>query len=162
MARLVVIVSAVLTLTGCSHVGNTVRWSDANTAPSGMRFSNGMPPSSNGPSPAWYAKRFGAVRGVGEAIVQNRDSLWDRDHGTFAYYIGGVLSAQYHPWEHYLQIRTDTNEENHISCRWTGDGALTVTADNKSTAGNAEATCKQLLNTLEKHIDPAGLLSNGS
>jgi hypothetical protein len=153
--------SAVLSLAACSHVGKSVEWSDADTAPSGMRFSNGMPPSSEGPSPAWYAKRFGAVRGVGEAIIQNRYSLWDSDHGTFVYYIGGVLSAQYHPWKHYLQIRTDSNKENHTYCLWSEDGTLTITADNGPASGGAKTTCNQLLDALEKHISPTGVLSSG-
>jgi hypothetical protein len=161
--RLAVTISAVLTLAACSHAGSTMGWSNADTPPAGMSFSNGMPPSSEGPSPAWYAKRFGLARGLGEAVKDNRRSLWDRDSGTFVYYMGGILAAHYHPWEHYLEITTDKKGENNTVCHWAADGILTVTTTDKSPAPvGAEDTCKQLLSTLQKHVAPAGLLSSGS
>jgi hypothetical protein len=168
--RLAVTISAVLSLAACSHdlaanakPGEVVGWSNAKNPPSGLAFSNGMPPSSNGPSPAWYAKRFGLARGLGEAVKDNRRSLWDRDDGTFVYYMGGILAAHYHPWEHYLKIITDKKGENNTVCYWAADGILTVTTTDKTPApAGAEDTCKQLLGTLEKHVAPEGLASSGS
>lgn len=121
-----------------------------------------MPPSSEGPSPAWYAKRFNRTRGIGEAVKQHRLSLWDRDSETFVYYIGDMLYAQYHPWEPYLQIRTDNKEENDTICRWAEDGTLTTTTENGPASADAEKPCKQILDDLEKHVAPSGILSSSS
>ena len=60
--RLAIMIGAALAVAGCSHdlggnakPGEVVGWSNADTPPSGLVFSNGFPPSSNGPSPAWDA-----------------------------------------------------------------------------------------------------------
>lgn len=155
---------------GCSHFSSTsaragayddvVGWSDRDAPPSGLVFSNGMPPSSQGPSPEWYAKRFSRARGLGEAIKRNHRSLWDRDSGTFVYYMGGILSAHYHPWEHYLEIVTLKKDGNNTVCHWTRDGSLTVgTTDHSPAPAGSEATCRQLLDELAKHVAPDSVLS---
>jgi len=168
--RLAIMIGAALAVTGCSHdlggnakPGEVVGWSDADTPPSGLVFSNGFPPSSEGPSPAWYAKRFSRARGIGEAIKQNRRSLWDRDSGTFVFYMGGVLSAHYHPWEHYLEIQTENKGENNTICHWTQNGTLTTTTTDKSPApAGADELCQQLLDKVARHVAPSSTLSSGS
>ena len=159
---LAIMILASLSAAGCSGTDKNLKWSNADTPPSGYVFSNGFPPSSEGPSPAWYAKRFGRVRGLGEAIKQYPRSLWDRDKGTWVYYIGGVLSAQYHPWEHYLQIRTDIKDENNTVCHWAEDGKLTITSDKGPAPAGGEETCKHLLDVLENHVAPHGIMASGS
>lgn len=152
-------------LAGCSStpVGdNVVGWSNADTPPSGLVFGNGMPPSSQGPRPEWYAQRFNRPRGIGEALKQNRRALWDRDDGSFAYYIGGELFAQFHPWEHYLRIRTDHIEEANLTCLWTEDGSLSLNLDSGSAPAEASDTCNHLLDTLARHVAPGVDLSSGS
>jgi hypothetical protein len=168
--RLTALIAVALTIAGCSQglggsakPGEVVGWSDAQNPPPGLIFSNGMPPSSDGPSPKWYAKRFSRARGIGEAIKQNRRSLWDRDSGTFVYYMGSVLSAHYHPWEHYLEIRGENKGENNIVCHWTQEGALAISTIDKSPApAGAGTACQQLMDRLARHVDPSGTLMSGS
>lgn len=169
-ARQAIAICAAMTVAGCSHnfsatgsYDHVVGWSSADKPPPDLAFSNGMPPSSNGPPPEWYAKRFSRARGIGEAIKQNRRSLWDRDSGTFVFYMGSVLSAHYHPWEHYLEIRTEKKDETNTICHWTQNGGLSVsTTDNTPPPADTAATCQQLLDTVANRIAPSGLLSNGS
>ena len=146
-------------ISGCAHTGAPMDQSTQAFSSSG--YTHGMPPSSQGPSPTWYAQRINRPRGIGEAVKQNHLSMWDRDTGTFVYYIGGELYAQYHPWEHYLQIRTDNKDETNTVCRWAENGTLTVSRDQVPAPAGEEETCKQLLDQLEKHVAPSGILSNG-
>lgn len=159
---LATMIGVVLAAAGCSHTDKTIKWSDDATPPSGFSFSNGMPPSSQGPSPAWYAQRYNRARGIGEAVKQNRRSLWDNSTGTFVYDVGGVLYAQYHPWEHYLRIRTDNKDESNTVCQWSEDGKLTITSDNGPVPASAEQTCKQLLDHLAYEVAPSGILSHNA
>jgi hypothetical protein len=141
----------------------TIRWSTAATPPSGYVFLNGMPPSSEGPPPAWYAQRFNRPRGLGEAIKRNRRALWERGPGTFAYYVGGRFFAQYQPWKHYLQIRTDAKGQGNLSCHWDVKGTLTVTEVAGGAApADSEATCNQLLDDLQSRVAPGGLLAHNT
>lgn len=167
---LVVIGSAALA--GCSYFSpshsqagayhDVVGWSNGEEPPPGLVFSNGMPPSAEGPSPEWYAQRFSRARGIGEAIKQNRRSLWDRDTGTFVYYMGGILAAHYQPWAHTLQIVTQHKDENNTVCGWTQDGTLTVgMADDSAAPVGSEDTCRQLLDELAKHVAPNSTLAKG-
>ena len=162
-------IGALLAISGCSHFrsnaapGEVVGWSNSDTPPSGLVFSNGFPPSSEGPSPEWYAKRFSRARGIGEAIKQHRRSLWDRDSGTWVYYMGSVLAAHYHPWDHYLEIVTQKKGENNTVCHWTQNGTLTISTTDKSPPpAGSEDTCKQLLDELARHVAPRTTLSSGS
>lgn len=159
--HLAVIIGAMTMVTGCSHTDTAMGWSDAKTPPSGDVFSNGMPPSSDGPPPSWYAQRFNLPRGLGEAIRQYREAVWERGSGTFAYYVGGKFFAQYQPWEHYLQIRTDNKGAVNVSCRWDANGALTMTAVGGGAApAGSDATCKHLLDEVQKYVAPEGLLAH--
>lgn len=161
--QLAALITAVTAVAGCSHTDTAMRWSDADTPPAGFVFSNGMPPSSDGPPPSWYAQRFNRPRGLGEAIRQNRRALWERDPGTFAYFVGGRFFAQYQPWEHYLQIRTDRKGEANVSCHWDAGGALTISQVGGGAApGGSETTCNELLDELEKRVAPAGILAHNS
>lgn len=155
---------------GCSHFASgqsqagaydgVVGWSNKDQPASGLVFSNGMPPSAEGPSPEWYAQRFSRSRGIGEAIKQNPRSLWDRDRGTFVYYMGGTLAAYYHPWDHYLEIRTEKKDGNNTVCHWAQDGTLTVgAADRNPAPAGSEEACRQLLDELAKHVAPRSTLS---
>ena len=155
-------ISMIILLTACSHPG-AEKWTDAKTPPPGYVFSNGMAPSSNGPPPSWYARHFNRERGLGEAIKQNRRALWERKSGTFAYYRGGRFFAQYHPWKHYLQIRTDEKGDHNISCHWDSNAVLTMSevGGGKPPAGS-QATCKKLLDELEKDVAPAGFVAKNS
>lgn len=156
------LVIAFAAISGCAHSGAPMGQSTPAFSSGG--YTHGMPPSSQGPSPTWYAQRINRPRGIGEAVKQSHLSLWDRDTGTFVYYIGGELYAQYHPWEHYLQIRTDNKDETNTVCRWAENGTLTISRDSgdkvPAPAGE-EGTCKQLLDQLEKHVAPSGILSSG-
>jgi len=159
--RLAAMMAAVSMAAACSHTDTAMGWSDAKTPPSGDVFSNGMPPSSNGPPPSWYAQRFNLPRGLGEAIRQYREAVWERGSGTFAYYVGGKFFAQYQPWEHYLQIRTDNEGAVNVSCHWDANGALTMTAVGGGAApAGSDATCKHLLDELQKYVAPGGLLAH--
>jgi len=160
---------AVAALGGCSAFSTASRagaydhvvgWSSADEPPAGLVFSNGMPPSSEGPSPEWYAQRFSRARGIGEAIKWNPRSLWDRDTGTFVYYMGGVLAAYYHPWAHTLRIVTQHKGENNTVCEWTQQGTLTVQrANNGPALAASEDTCRQLLDEVAIHVAPTSVLS---
>ncbi len=159
--------AAITTITGfiagCSHTDGALRWSDADTPPSGYRFLNGFPPSSEGPPPAWYAKRFNLPRGLGEAIKRNHRALWERGPGTFAYYVGGRFFAQYQPWEHYLEIRTEHKDATNINCHWDPNGALTIAKVGGGVApAGSEKTCSQLLDALQNHVAPQGLLAHNT
>jgi hypothetical protein len=159
--HLAAMLAATTMVAGCSHTTAAMRWSDANTPPAGFKFSNGMPPSSDGPPPSWYAQRFNRPRGLGEAIRQNRRALWERGPGTFAYYVGGRFFAQYQPWEHYLQIRSDDKGAGNVSCHWDANGALSVGEEGGGAApAGAQARCKQLLDELEKYVAPAGIVAH--
>jgi len=137
-------------------------WSDAKTPPSGEVFGNGMPPSSEGPPPSWYAQRFNRPRGLGEAIRQYREAVWERGPGTFAYYVGGRFFAQYQPWQHYLQIRTDNKDAVNVSCHWDAAGALTITEVGGGTApAGSDATCNKLLDELQQRVAP-GLVAHNT
>ena len=156
-------------LCGCSHFSaasragaydHVVGWSAADQPPAGLVFSNGMPPSSPGPSPEWYAQRFSRARGIGEAIKWNPRSLWDRDTGTFVYYMGGVLAAYYHPWAHTLRIVTQNKDADNTICEWTQHGTLTVRLANNSPAPvGSEDTCRRLLDEVAMHVAPNSVLS---
>jgi len=127
-----------------------------------MVFSNGMAPSSEGPPPSWYAQRFNRPRGLGEAIKQERRALWDSDPSTFALNVGGLFFAQYQPWEHYLEIRSDKKDAVNVSCHWDPNGSLTIlTADgNPAPAADTTETCNQLLDELEQYVAPGGILAH--
>jgi hypothetical protein len=170
LAGSLVVLAGSAALGGCSHFSSTashagayddvVGWSNGDEPPSGLVFSNGMPPSADGPSPEWYAQRFSRARGIGEAVKQNHRSQWDRDTGTFVYYMGGVLAAHYLPWAHTLRIVTQKKDENNTICEWTQRGTLTVgTADNSPAPADGEETCRRLLDELAKHVAPNSVLS---
>jgi hypothetical protein len=159
MLQIAAMLTAVTLVAGCGQAA--MGWSDADTPPSGYTFSNGMAPSSEGPPPSWYAQRFNRPRGLGEAIRQSSRARWERDPGTFSYYVGGRFLAQYEPWEHYLEIRTDNNGVGNVSCHWDANGALTIKeADGGAAPAGAPAICKQLLDELEKHVAPAGIMAH--
>jgi hypothetical protein len=157
--HLAVMIGAMAMVTGCSSTAT--HWSDAKRPPSGYMFSNGMAPSSEGPPPIWYVRRFNLPRGLGEAIKQYRESVWERGPGTFAYFVGGKFYAQYQPWQHYLQIRTDNEGQVNVSCHWDANGVLTISevGGGKAPAG-AEATCKQLLSELESYVAPEWMVAH--
>ena len=160
--RLAALITTAAIVAGCSNTNAAMGWSDAATPPSGMVFSNGMAPSSDGPPPSWYAQRFNLPRGLGEAIKQDRRALWERDASTFALDVGGMFFAQYQPWEHYLEIRTDNKGEVNVSCHWDAKGTLTLlSADgDPAPAADSTATCKHLLDELEKFVAPGGLVAH--
>lgn len=154
-----VMLSAMTALAGCSNTG--MKWSDAHSPPPGYTFSNGMAPSSEGPPPSWYAQRFNRPRGLGEAITQDRHAVWERDKGTFALYVGGMFFAQFQPWEHYLQIRTDGKDSDNIICHWDPKGVLTMSEEAGGTVpAGSETTCKHLLDELENYVAPGGLVAH--
>ena len=155
---LALITAAFAVISGCAHTDKPAEQSEPASASNG--FTHGMPPSSEGPSATWYERRYNRPRGIGEAIKEDRRSLWDRDSGTFVYYVGGELYAQYHPWEHYLQIRADNKGASNLSCHWAADAALTMNADGMPIPADAEETCKQLLDKLEKFVTPSSVLSH--
>ena len=158
--HIAVMISAMAMVTGCSSTAT--HWSDAKQPPSGYVFSNGMAPSSKGPPPIWYARRFNLPRGLGEAIRQYRESVWERGPGTFAYFVGGKFYAQYQPWQHYLQIRSDIEGQVNVSCHWDAKGTLTMLAADGDPAPTADTTaiCKHLLDELEKFVAPGGLVAH--
>ncbi|MEJ2552603.1 MAG: hypothetical protein P8079_00975 [Gammaproteobacteria bacterium] len=161
--QLAAMMAAMGIIAGCSHTLTGMSWSPGATPPPGYQFSNGMPPSSEGPPPSWYAQRFNRARGLGEAIKRNHRALWERDPGTFAYYVGGRFFAQYQPWEHYLQIRTDHKGVPNVSCHWDANGALSMSEVGGGAApAGSKATCDQLLDELQKRVAPRILAHSGS
>ncbi|MEK7322691.1 MAG: hypothetical protein AABZ84_06395 [Pseudomonadota bacterium] len=121
----------------------------AEATPSG--FTHGMPPSNQGPAPAWFAQRYNRARGVGEAMRRDHVTQWNKETGSYVYYVGGVLYAEYQPLRHALQIRSDLRGDTADTlCRWTEDGKLAI-----EPAGGEEI-CGQLLDELDKRIARTG------
>ncbi len=126
-------------------------------APDGVQ--HGMAPSSTGPTPEWYAQKFGLARGVGEALRRDKLALWNQEQGTYTYTIRGQLYAQFHPWEHYLKIRPDNdNSQNNVvkECQWSAKGLLNNTLPeeiNPEVAAFCNALIEQL--ALELNLEPS-------
>ncbi len=134
---------------GCARVSKPSDRPMAEATPSG--FTHGMPPSNQGPAPAWFAQRYNRARGVGEAMRRGHVTQWNKETGSYVYYVGGVLYAEYQPLQHALQIRSDLRGDTADTlCRWTEDGKLVIEA-----AGNEE-TCQQLLDELDKRVARTG------
>ncbi|TPW09633.1 MAG: hypothetical protein FD130_2456 [Halothiobacillaceae bacterium] len=107
---------------------------------------HGMAPSSRGPTPEWYAKHYNRPRGIGEAIRMDRLALWDNPTGSYVYTIRGLITARYHPWQHTLKIKDETQvKEGTADCHWSADGALN--------ANNTPASCSHLLNELAQELN---------
>ncbi len=114
-------------------------------------FTHGMPASNQGPAPAWFAQRYNRARGVGEAMRRGHVTQWNKESGSYMYYVGGVLYAEYQSLQHALLIRSDLGGETaETVCRWTADGKLTI-----EPAG-AEETCQQMLDELDRRVARTG------
>lgn len=137
-----------VSLSGCARTSKPADSGMAQAIKPG--FTHGMPASNPGPAPAWFAQRFNRARGVGEAMRRDSFSLWDHETNSYAYYVGGVLYAEYQPLQHVLQIRGDPRDDTTAHCRWGEDGALSA-----EPAG-AEESCRQLLDELERRIARTG------
>ena len=116
---------------------------------------HGMAPSSTGPKPDWFVQEYGLPRGVGEALRRDNLALWDHENGTFTYTIRGEVYAQFHPWEHFLTIRPETEERTFVrECQWSKEGLLNNTHPNDIRPEIAEQ-CSKLINQLAQEFDLA-------
>lgn len=120
-----------------------------------LTATHGMAPSSTGPQPDWFVQEFGLPRGVGEALRRDRLALWDNEAGTFTYTIRGEVYAEFHPWEHFLKIKPETDNNTFSKeCQWSAEGLLNNTHPNEIRPEVAEH-CNKLIHELAQEFNLA-------
>lgn len=112
------------------------------------------PPAQQAAAPAQEAKPAAAPAPTTEEIqnammrfTKHPRVLFQSSKGSYQYYVGGVLSAEYDPQNSTLRISPDQRTQSGPVCEYTQDGRLKLTGKGKAQLETV-ATCNKLMNEL--------------
>lgn len=96
------------------------------------------------------AAENGTVPHVVDKLNKNKHTLYWRDKGTYSFYVGSVVRAEFKPGTG-LTVTPD-NEEAGYECNYKADGALDTKGADAGGSVKLKDQCKALMFTLEEQL----------